>query len=82
MTKTEDEEIINQQQDWQIHLAEEEICPKNRSHPCPGVLICRLIAVTPMSLEWVMLGVFDGFAHLMASTETARRKLCACRPAV
>ena len=38
--KTIDEEQgprNHHQQGWQIHLAEEEICPKNRSHPSlPG----------------------------------------------
>jgi len=35
MPKTIDEEQgprNHHQQGWQIHLAEEEICPKNRSH--------------------------------------------------
>ncbi len=38
MPKTIDEEQgprNHHQQGWQIHLAEEEICPKNRSHPSP-----------------------------------------------
>ena len=37
MPKTIDEEQgprNHHQQGWQIHLADEEICPKNRSHPC------------------------------------------------
>jgi hypothetical protein len=36
MPKTIDEERgrrNHQQQGWQIHLADEEICSKNRSHP-------------------------------------------------
>jgi hypothetical protein len=36
MPKTIDEEQgrrNHHQQGWQIHLAEEEICPKDRSHP-------------------------------------------------
>jgi len=38
MPKTIDEEQgprNHHQQGWQIHLAEEEICPKNRSHRIP-----------------------------------------------
>jgi len=38
MPKTIDEEQgprNHHQQGWQIHLAEEEICPKNRSHRTP-----------------------------------------------
>ena len=39
MVKTTNEEQgrrEHHQQGWQIHLAEEEICPKNRSHPSPN----------------------------------------------
>lgn len=37
MAKTINEEQRRREhhkQGWQIHLTEEEICPKNRSHPC------------------------------------------------
>ena len=32
-TIDEETERRDHQQGWQIHLAEQEICPKNRSHP-------------------------------------------------
>jgi len=36
------------QQGWQIHLSRKEICPKNRSHPCPTpeMTFCATIAST------------------------------------
>jgi hypothetical protein len=32
-TIDEETERTDHQQRWQIHLTEQEICPKNRSHP-------------------------------------------------
>ena len=35
-TMDEETDGRDHQQGWQIHLSRQEICPKNRSHPCFG----------------------------------------------
>jgi hypothetical protein len=58
MPKTIDEEQgrrNHHQQGWQIHLAEEEICPKNRSHPlllptAAGAALIALLIIAASAL--------------------------------
>jgi hypothetical protein len=40
-TNDEQTERRDHQPGWQIHLTDQEICPKNRSHPCIEVTLLR-----------------------------------------
>jgi len=69
MVKTINEEQgrrEHHQQGWQIHLAEEEICPKNRSHP----LLLR-VTLTSQKVENGDLGDGSSSIHLSMARTSA-----------